>query len=255
MSEGLERWSGKVALVTGASSGIGRATAEVLAAMGMRVALSARRADRLEGLKAELEQRFAAQGAQVLALAADLSDEASIHDLFARLRKAWGGVDVLINNAGVGRTEPMISTDLKYLRTMLEVNVWAPAVCIREALEDMAGKQDAAIVNISSMAAHHVVPGRKATFYSATKHALRALTEGLRSELQQAGSPVKLALISPGIVETEFQRVASPSGQVSPFGATPLQPRDIADAVRYILSVPRNVQINDILLRPVDQAH
>ena len=251
MTAGLERWQNKVALVTGASSGIGQAVAVALAAMGMRVVLAARRIERLREVAAEVEK----VGGEALPLAVDLRDEQSIQSMFSRIREKWGGLDVLINNAGLGRTEPMIHTDPKYLREMLEVNVWAATLCILEAVKDMTGKEDAAIINVSSLAGHRVVPGRNVTYYAATKHALKALTEGLRSELQQENSPIKIGMISPGVVETAFHQTADPGGGAAQYHGAPLVPSDIAHAVLFMLSTARHVQINDIWIRPMTQFH
>lgn len=250
---GMNRWQGKVALVTGASAGIGHAVAHALAAAGMRVVLSARRLDRLEALKKELEAHTPNPG--VMTISTDLRNEADLHGMFAKVRQEWGGVDVLINNAGLGRSEPMMDTDLSHLRDMLEVNVWALTVCIKEALADMEGKTDAAIINISSLAGHRLIPARNMTFYAATKHAVNAITEGLRSELQQRKSLIKIGMISPGMVETEFHQAADPGAKVTEYGSTPLKAEDIAEAVLYMLSTAPHVQINDILLRSTEQIH
>ncbi|MDH4247637.1 MAG: SDR family NAD(P)-dependent oxidoreductase [Deltaproteobacteria bacterium] len=251
MTAGLDRWRGKVALVTGASSGIGSGIALALAGMGMRVALAGRRQDRLRKVASEVERL----GSEALTLVVDLRSEEALMAMFSRIRERWGGVDVLINNAGLGRSEPMIHTDPALLREMLEVNVWAATLCILESLKDMQGKEDDAIINIASLAAHRVVPGRNVTYYAATKHALKAITEGLRSELQAEKSPIKIGLISPGVVETEFHQSANPTGSPQPYATPPLDPADIAHAVLYMLSTARNVQVNDIWLRPISQFH
>ncbi|HUJ73240.1 MAG TPA: SDR family NAD(P)-dependent oxidoreductase [bacterium] len=252
MSEGIERWAGKVALVTGATSGIGEAMARALAGIGCKVALTGRRAERLQAL----ERQLAAGGAAVLALPADLRLEPAILGLFQVIRQRWGGVDVLINNAGLGYNANKIATAAREdWREMLDLNVMAVLICTQEALKDMAGKQDAAIINISSLAGHRVVPGRTETIYAACKFAVRAITEGLRSELQAQGSPVKLASISPGMVATEFHARAARGAKVTPPAYKLLDPKDIADAALYMLSTPRHVQVNDILLRPVGQPH
>jgi len=248
-TQGLERWRGKVALVTGASAGIGAAAARALAGIGMRVALTARRAERLEALRAELE----AGGAQVLCIAADLATPQGPHEVFAQLRAQWGGVDVLINNAGLGWREPMSSSDWVHLQPLLDVNVRAASICLQEALQDMQGKTDAALINVSSIAGHRVPPGVTATFYAATKHALKAVTDGVRYELATAGSPIKIGMLSPGMVESEFHEVANPDGRDPGYEFPPLKAEDVADAMLYMLSVPRRVQIHDIVMRSVHQ--
>jgi NADP-dependent 3-hydroxy acid dehydrogenase YdfG len=252
--QGLARWKGKAALVTGASSGIGEAIARRLAELEMRVALAARRQEHLERLKSEIN----GQGGQALVVAADLRHEADIQQLFAAVRGAWGGVDVLVNNAGLGRESRFATGDPADWRDMLEVNVFAVALCIREALADMKGKPDALIANISSLAGHRVPLGRNVTYYSATKHAVRAITDGLRDELVQEQSPIKVGMISPGVVETEFHERFfrdRKKGQESYRSFKALEPADVADALTYMLAVPRHVQVHDIVLRPIAQPH
>ncbi len=251
LQQGLERWHGKVALITGASSGIGWAAAHALADLGVRIALTARREERLAALRAELE----AKGTAVLTVAADIAQPAGPAQVFAEVRRTWGGIDVLVNNAGLGRREPLATVDFAHLQAMLDVNVRAATLCLREALHDMTGKADAAIINISSLAGHRVPAGRGNTFYAATKHALRAMTEGLRMELVAAGSPVKLGTISPGVVATDFHDAATPGGDAGDYPHTPLQAQDVVDALLYMLAVPRHVQINDVMMRPVQQPH
>ncbi|HKI98227.1 MAG TPA: SDR family NAD(P)-dependent oxidoreductase [bacterium] len=250
-SERLERWHGKVALVTGASAGIGHAVALALAGIGMRVAITARRAERLETLRNELT----AHGAEVLAVAADLATPQGPGEVFARVRETWGGVDVLVNNAGLGHRVPVSEADWEHLQPLLDLNVRAATLCMQEALRDMQGKQDAAIINVSSVAGHRVPPGHGATFYAATKHALKAITDGLRMELVRKHSPVKIGMLSPGMVESEFHDVATPGGRAGGYEFPPLKAEDIADALLYMLSVPRRVQIHDIVLRSVHQPH
>jgi len=250
----LSRWQGKVALVTGASSGIGEAIARRLGEIGMRVAVAARRAERLE----RLAQAIREAGAQAMAVSADLRVEAGIAALFAKVREAWGGVDVLINNAGLGRESTLADGDPKDWKEMLDVNVFAASLCIREALADMEGKVDAQIVNISSLAGHRVPLGRNSTYYAATKHALKALTDGLRFELVQRKSPIKLGMISPGLVETGFHETFYRDADKAREGYSHfqvLQPADIAEAVCYLLSTPPHVQVHDVILRAVGQQH
>ncbi|MEL6383865.1 MAG: SDR family NAD(P)-dependent oxidoreductase, partial [Cyanobacteria bacterium J06626_18] len=142
-----------VALVTGASSGIGQAIARTLAQEGYRMALCARRRDRLETLKDEL----AATGADVLMHATDLRQESEILALFQTIRQTWGGVDVLINNAGLGRKAPLMSGETEAWREVLDVNVMALCICTREAIQDMRQRGDRGhIIHISSLSGHRV---------------------------------------------------------------------------------------------------
>jgi NADP-dependent 3-hydroxy acid dehydrogenase YdfG len=249
--EGIERWKGKVALVTGASSGIGKAIAQDLAAAGLTVVLAARDAQRL----AQVEADIAAAGGIGVALQVDLRQLPSVHALFDAVRKRWGGVDVLVNNAGIGFNATQAAGKEAEWREMLEVNVLALSVCCQEALKDMAGKQDAAIINISSLAGHRVVANRGSDFYAATKFGVRALTDGLRFELAGKKSPVKLGMISPGVVATDFDARAKRGQARAKPEYEPLKPEDISNVVLYMLGTPRHVQIHDVLIRPVGQQH
>lgn len=241
-----------VALITGASSGIGQAIAQSLAQAGYRVALCARRQDRLEALQADLT----ATGAEVLIQPTDLRQEADILALFDRIRQTWGGVDVLVNNAGLGYKAPLISGATAAWREMLEVNVLALCICTREAIQDMQGRGDRGhIIHIGSMAGHRV-PGGSGV-YAASKFAVRALTEALRLELRATQSQIRISAISPGYVETEFAEKyhQNPAAAQEIYGQFPvLQPQDVANAVTYILQQPAHVQVHDLLLRPTNQS-
>lgn len=246
--EAMKAWTGKVALVTGASSGIGRATAKRLAGAGMRVMACARREDALEELAASSSGEIAVK-------AVDLRDEAQIREVFAAAKERFGGVDVLVNNAGLGHDAPLMSGETAHWREMLEVNVLALCVCTREAVQDMQARGVAGhIVHVSSMAAHRVPRG--SGVYSATKYAVRSLTEGLRQELREAGSPIRVTAISPGYVETGFAAAYHKSEEAAAktYGRFPvLQSEDIAEAVVYVITQPAHVQVHDVLMRPTEQ--
>lgn len=239
---------GKVALVTGATSGIGQAITLELGRLGMRVAAVARRADRLQALKSQLDDLL-------LPLTADLRDLEAIPALFSRIREEWQGVDVLINNAGLGHETPLIGGNPEKWREMLDVNVLALCACTSEAVLDMQRRGVAGhVVHVSSMAAHRVPPG--SGVYSASKYAVRSLTEGLRRELRELGSPVRVSSISPGYVETEFHQNYFQSAERArkAYSRYPvLKPEDMARSVRHILEAPAHVQIHDILVRCTEQ--
>jgi len=246
---------GRVALVTGASAGIGWETCKALAAAGMRIVGCARREERLEALAAELGAQGVAD-TDVLMVPADLRDEAAILNVFAQAKARFGGVDVLVNNAGLGREAPLMSGATEHWREMLELNVLALCVCTREAVQDMTRRKVAGhIIHVASMASHRVPAG--SGVYSATKYAVRSLTEGLRLELRQAKSPIRVTAVSPGFVETEFAYVYT-HGDEDRARATydrfkVLTAQDVANAVVYAVSQPPHVQIHDILMRPTDQ--
>lgn len=244
-----KQWKDQIALVTGASSGIGTAIAERLVERGMRVALVARREERLSALA----QRLDPAGTQTWVHAADLRKEDEIERMFEALRAHWGGADVLINNAGLGHPAPLLDGSAQHWKEMWEVNVLALALCTQRAVEDMRRRGDQGyVINISSMSGHRVKGG---SMYSATKHAVRALTEGLRLELFEQKSRVRVTAISPGFVETGFHEVWTGKADHDVYSRFKvLEARDIADAVDYVLSVPPHVQPHDILLRTIEQA-
>jgi len=246
----MERHAGKVAIVTGASSGIGRAVALRLAVAGMRVAACARRLDRLDTLAAEVEG-----SGRILPIACDVRDESAIAAMFQRVRSELGPTWVVVNNAGLGHKAPLLSGDTALWREMLEVNVLGLCVCTREAVSDMRDNGDIGhVIHISSMAAYRVPGG--GGVYAASKHAVAALTEGLRQELRMAGSKIRVSAISPGFVETEFaaQYHKSPEAADKTYGRYKvLESDDIAQAVEWVLSCPEHMQVHDILVRPTDQ--
>ena len=248
----LERWRGKTALVTGASAGIGESLVRMLTGAGIRVVAVARRMERLEQLAANSKGP-----GQVLPRVCDLENPGEIEALFQWAQAETGGVEILINNAGLGRKLSFAEGESQAWQQMLDLNIRALALCSQHALRGMRGKQDAAIVNISSTAGHRVPQaGSGGTFYSATKHAVKALTEGLRAELVLEKSPIKVGMVSPAMVRTEFQQVAD-RGEQTPEEHYPyrvLDAEDVVYAVWFILAAPRHVQISDVLMRSVESA-
>ncbi len=244
-----------LAVITGASSGIGRAIAHKLAHEGYNLALCARRQERLETLSTELQ----AQGSTVLTQAVDLRDEAQILNFFQAIEQHFPTVDVLINSAGLGHQESLMTGSTEAWREMLDVNILALCICTREAIQRMKTSEHPGgrghIVHISSMSGHRI-PIAVAGLYSATKFAVRSLTEILRRELRTDGSAIRISSISPGIVETEFAEKYSKSAEqaAATYAQHPmLQADDIANAVTYLLNQPSHLEVHDILLRPTQQ--
>ena len=246
--------AGRTALVTGASSGIGTETARALAAAGATLVVTARRRDRLDALAAELEKA----GAAVLPVTADMRREDDIVRCFADARDRFGGVDVLVNNAGLGRSAPISSAATELWREMVEVNVLGLAIATREAIRDMERRGRAGhVVNVASMASHRV-PGPESGMYSATKFAVRALTEGIRQELRAKQSTIRVSLVSPGYVATEFADVfAGKPGALQALQARlavkMLDAVDVARAIVWVLTQPPHVEVHDVLVRPTEQ--
>jgi NADP-dependent 3-hydroxy acid dehydrogenase YdfG len=240
---------GRSVVVTGASSGIGAAIVRVLAQAGARLTIGARRVDRLEALAHEI-------GGDVAVVATDMRVEADVVRLLATARERFGGVDVLVNNAGLGRRAPVSSSPTEPWREMLETNVLGLLVATREAIQDMERRGVAGhVVNVSSMAGHRV-PGPDGAVYAGTKFAVRGITEGVRQELRARKSPIRVSLVSPGYVDTEFSAVfVGPGGTPPPRDVTQLTADDVARAVVWILSQPPHVEVHDVLVRPTQQKH
>ena len=248
-----DQLDGTVSLVTGASSGIGRAAARELAARGSRVALAARRADRLEELAAEIG------GGRALALEADVTRRADAEGAVKRTVDELGRLDILINNAGVMLLGPIADAPVEEWEQMLRVNVLGLLYCARAALPHLlqAAERDprhtADLVNVSSTAGRIVRLG--SGVYNATKHAVGAFSESLRQEV--TGRHVRVSLIEPGAVATELsshnrpeirEAIAERFGEIER-----LEDRDIADAIAYIVTRPRHVAVNEMLVRPTEQ--
>ncbi|KAL3876978.1 hypothetical protein ACJMK2_034748 [Sinanodonta woodiana] len=198
----MDRWVGRVALVTGASAGIGEATVRKLAQLGMKVIGCARRTEKIEALKNELK----GTPGSIVAIQCDLSKEDEILAMFEKIRTEFGGVDVCVNNAGLGHPAPLLSGDTTLWRHMLDVNVLGLMICCREAYKSMQERKvdDGHIFLLNSMSGHRMISDGNSHVYSATKYAVTAITEGLRNELRAVKSHIRVTAVSPGFVDTEF---------------------------------------------------
>jgi NADP-dependent 3-hydroxy acid dehydrogenase YdfG len=253
MTEPLD---GTVALVTGASSGIGEATALTLAEHGATVAIAARRHDRLEALA----ERVQGAGATALVLEADLTDEAEAQDAVNRTAAELGRLDILVNNAGVMLLGPVVEADTVQWWRMLDINVNALLFCANAALPHLlraaqdSPRKVADMVNVSSVAGRTVRRG--SAVYNLTKHGVGAFSESLRQEV--AGRHVRVSLVEPGATATELrshntQEIQDMQAQRFA-GLRTMDARDIADAILYIVTRPWHVAVNEILIRPTEQA-
>jgi NADP-dependent 3-hydroxy acid dehydrogenase YdfG len=231
-----------VAVVTGASAGIGEATARILAAQGFHVVAVARRADRIDALAAEIGGT---------AIVADVTDDAAVDELAARLHR----VDVLVNNAGGAKgLEPVAEADLEHWRWMWETNVLGTLRVTRALLPKLIDSGDGLVVTVTSIAAMEIYDGGSG--YTAAKHAQGALHRTLRGEL--LGKPVRLTEIAPGAVETEFSLVRFDGDQQRADsvyqGIIPLTASDVAEVIGFVASRPSHVNLDQIIIRPRDQA-
>jgi NADP-dependent 3-hydroxy acid dehydrogenase YdfG len=232
----------RVAVITGASAGIGEATARILAAQGFHVVAVARRADRINALAAEIGGT---------AIVADVTDDAAVDALAAGLTR----VDVLVNNAGGAKgLEPVADANLENWRWMWETNVLGTLRVTRALLPKLIDSGDGLIVTVTSIAAMEVYDGGSG--YTAAKHAQGALHRTLRGEL--LGKPVRLTEIAPGAVETEFSLVRFGGDQDRAdavyAGITPLTAGDVAEVIGFVASRPPHVNLDQIIIRPRDQA-
>jgi len=257
----MERWSGRVALVTGASSGIGAAIAKDLVKHGMKVVGVARRIEKIEEMKNSLK----GCSGTLYAVKADVSKEDEVVAAFKWVKNNLGGVDVLINNAGITGKSSLHDGPVSQWRSVVDLNLLGLSICTKEALQSMKerGVDDGHIIHISSINGHGV-PQHSLQYglmmYSATKNAVQVLTEGLRRELVEKKSKIKVTSICPGMVHTEILTVCGheiPGGQsLDEFyaGVPHLKSQDISDAVTYVLGTPPHVQIHDLIIKPVGEA-
>ncbi len=246
---------GTVALVTGASSGIGEATALALAEQGADVAIAARRLDRLEALA----ERITSAGCKVLVLQTDVTKEAEARAMVEKTVARFARLDTLVNNAGVMLLGPIAGADVSEWMRMLELNVEGLMYCTNAALPHLldAAQQEprkvADIVNVSSVAGRVARSGAGA--YNATKFAVGAFSESLRQEVTHRH--VRVSLVEPGMVATELASHNRPEilEQLrTGFSIDePLQSADIADAIAYVVTRPRHMGINEVLIRPTQQ--
>lgn len=234
----------RVAVITGASSGIGAATATSLAEQGYRVVLLARRQERIDALAEQI-------GAAATAIAADVTDRDSLVAAAQRVRDELGGADVLVNNAGTMLLGPFSPEQRADYRTMVEVNLLG-AITATEVFLDQLRDGGGDIVNISSVAGRTARAGNGV--YAATKWGMNGWSESLRQELLP---DVRVTLIEPGVVATELPthitHAATRTAVQQGYDVATVQPEEIAEVIAFVLSRPRHLVINEVLLRPADQ--
>lgn len=240
---------GAVALITGASSGIGEATARLLAAEGAAVAIAARRTDRLAALKDEL----GADGTKVHLLTLDVTDEQASRDAVQSTVDALGRLDVLVNSAGLMLLGPVEGADTTDWTRMIHTNVLGMMYLTHAALPHLLASKGT-VVQISSVAARTV--GKGSAAYNASKFAVNGFSEGLRQEVTERG--VRVVLIEPGTVDTELREHITHAGAKAAIQERiskirQLRSSDVADAVLYAVTAPEHVVVNEVLIRPTDQ--
>ena len=245
----MENIKGKVVVITGASSGLGAATARLLSAEGASVVLGARRVDRIQSLADELN----AKGGKAIAIATDVTDHDQVKHLVDAAVQKFGRIDVMINNAGLMPHSPLERLKIDDWNRTIDVNIKGVLYGIAAALPHMKQQKAGHIINVSSVAGHKVTPN--GAVYCATKHAVRALSEGLRVEVKPYN--IRTTIISPGAVATELpDSITEPdiAAGVSKFYQETAIPADsFARAVAFAMSQPDDVDINEILFRPTSQ--
>ena len=240
----------RVAIITGASSGIGAATARKLAAEGIAVSLAARRSERLEALAKEIEE----SGGECLIVETDVTVRAQVEALVEETVNTFGRVDILINNAGVMLLSYMRNAHVDEWEKMIDVNLKGPLFGIGAVMPIMREQGSGHIINVSSMAGRRVFPS--GAVYCGTKFGLHAITEGLRSELGHKNN-IRATIIAPGVVATELthhitdedvnKRVEAMQSMDS------LTSEDIANAIHYAIEQPAHVNVSEVLVLPTAQ--
>lgn len=243
---------GSAIIVTGASSGIGRATARRLAGSGARVAIAARRRDRLEALAASISR----EGGTVLTVPTDVTRREAVQALADRTLGEFGTIDALVNNAGVMPLAPLAALDVDGWDRMIDVNLKGVLYGIAAVLPTMLDRGRGHIVNVGSVAGRRAIP--TGTVYCATKFAVRAITQGMQLELS-APHQIRVTDVQPGVVDTELPSLIEHAEARTTFQTRwgdkrALSADDVAGAIEFALTQPDHVNVNEILVRPTDQA-
>ncbi|MGQ0772046.1 MAG: SDR family oxidoreductase [Nitrososphaerota archaeon] len=240
----------KIAIVTGASSGIGYATALALSKAGAKVAVGARRTDKLESLKNEITKN----GGEVFLQKLDVTKKSDCDSFVDAVVKKWGTVDVLVNNAGLMPLSFFKNLKISEWDQMIDVNIKGVLYCTAAVIPHMLAKKSGHIINISSVAGRIVFPA--GSVYCATKHAVTALSEGLRQEFSQRAN-IRITCVEPGVVATELTNTITDESLKSfvemSKNIEALKANDIANAILYAVQSPSNVNVNEILIRPTTQ--
>ncbi|XP_017781015.1 PREDICTED: farnesol dehydrogenase-like [Nicrophorus vespilloides] len=240
----MERWNGKVAVVTGASSGIGEALVENLVRQGLQVAGLARRVERIEENAKKLE---GCKG-KLHAFYCDMTDDATIIEAFKKIVNTLGPIHILVNNAGITKDGTLIKGNEQVWRQTMDTNVMGLCLATREAVNSMLENNiDGHVIHINSIVGHKMLP---LNMYSPSKYALTCITEVMRQELNQLKSKIKVSSVSPGFTETELD-----GAQNMPKDAPRLMPTDIVNAIVFVLSTPPHVQVHELIIKPVGEIY
>ncbi|KAL7633055.1 UNVERIFIED_CONTAM: hypothetical protein RMT77_016631 [Armadillidium vulgare] len=250
----MDRWIGRVALVTGASSGIGAAISEILARSGLKVVGAARG---VEQVQQALSDSLKGAKGSLTPIKCDLTKEDDIRNMFATIKKQFGGVDICINNAGISNGKKLLDSTVEDMHQMSNVNIIALCLCSQLSIASMKerGVDDGHVININSTVGHALV-STSSRFYAATKFAVKAITEGLRQEMREAKSHIRITSVSPGLVSTQFAyRAFKDENKAKQLYSSieTLKPEDVASSVVHVIISPAHVEINEVLIRPTEQ--
>lgn len=237
----------KVVIITGASSGLGEATAQHLAENGAKLMLAARREDRLQELVSKIEQAGGTAKYQIV----DVTDKSQVEALAKATKDAYGKIDVLVNNAGLMPLSPLMATKVNEWETMVDVNIKGVLYGIAAVMPVMMQQESGHIINISSVAGHKVFPG--GTVYCATKFAVKAISEGIRLE---SDGKIRSTNISPGAVDTELTSTIShdeTAKNVEQLYGVAIDADAIARAITFAVAQPGDVDVNEMIIRPTKQ--
>ncbi len=242
---------GSVAIVTGASSGIGKATADALVRRGVHVALAARRHDRL---RAFVEEHAGEGFGELLAIECDVSQPRDVERMVRQTLERWNRLDILVANAGSGYRKPIVESDIERWRTMIDTNVYGLLLTLKYGVPPLLERKRGHVIVMSSIAGRVVTAGGGA--YCGTKFAATAIADALRMETAKQG--VRVTTIEPGVVISEFQAVADYTPDIVENmikDSTPLVPQDIARAIVFALEQPAHFAVHEMVVRPTGQVY
>ncbi len=242
----------QIVLITGASSGIGAACAKIFAGAGAKLILAARRLERSQEIADTLNKEFATE---TYLLQLDVRDRSAVESAISTLPPSWSDIDILINNAGLSRgLDKLHAGDFQNWEEMIDTNIKGLLYITRYVVPGMVSRGRGHVVNLGSIAGHETYPG--GNVYCATKAAVKALSQGLKQDL--LGTPVRVTSVDPGMVETEFSEVRFHGDRDRAKhvyqGVKPLTPEDVADVIFFCTTRSPHVNINEVILMPVDQA-
>lgn len=246
----MERWQNRVAVVTGASCGIGKAIADDLVKSGLQVVALARRYERMQENRSKLPQSLQSR---YFIRQCDVSVESQVKQTFDWIERTLGGTDILVNNAGIVRPGNIVDMDSRMIDEVFNTNVKGLIYCSQAAFSSMNKRNfNGHIVHINSILGHHVVMGTpeapSLNVYPPSKYAVTAINETLRNEMRFLGTKIKTTSISPGITKTEI----APPEVYELFDAL-LMPEDVSQAVMFCISTPPHVQIHEMIIKPVGE--